>query len=374
MKRLFVILIITFLVLNSPFKACAAQSDSLASDYGADKIIDSLPDEAKDSLSSIGLNGLDINALSNLSLDKIFGELFNSAAKNGKAPVGALAVIIAVMLLYSLIYGIRSSFDNNSLQQVMSVCLTLCVTGAITAPVISVIQSGISVITIAANFMLAYLPVMLAVMTAAGNGASGGSYYALMTFAGEIVSQAGSNIISPFLKVFLGLSVASAVSPNVNLGGFIKFISKLCKWLLGFVMTIFTGVLTLRQLVSSGLDSVTTRAVKFTISSLVPVVGTALSEAYKTVRGSVGLLRSGIGVFALIAVIVVFAPVIIQCLWWMLVLWASKAAGELMGLKEICFLFESVSGVVTLIMAILLCVAAVFIISTSTVLILGGSG
>ena len=104
-----------------------------------------------------------------------------------------------------------------------------------------------------------------------------------------------------------------------------------------------------------------------------PVVGSALSEAYKTVQSSIGLLRSGVGVFALLAVIAVFMPVVIKCLWWLLVLWLSKSAGELMGLKEPCFLLESVSSVFSVILAITLSVCAVFVISTAALFILGGS-
>ena len=370
MKKLFALIFIIIIVISSPARVNAA--DSLAEDYGADSLIDNLPEDTRKSLTDIGLGEFDINALNELSFEKILNGIISSAGEEGKTPLRTLAVIIALLLLYSLLYGLRSSVSNTSLQQVLSICVTLCVTAALVVPIITVINSGIDIIKTASDFMLAYIPVMLVVMTASGKAVSGASYYTLMMFAGQAVTQISSAFIAPFLKLFLGLSISSAVSPNINLSGLVRFISKLIKWSLGFIMCLFTGVLTLRQIVSSGLDSVGTRAVKFTLSSLVPVVGSALSEAYKTVQSSVGLLRSGVGVFALIAVMAVFMPVIIRCLWWLLILWVSRSAGELMGLKEPCFLLESVSGVIGNIFAIILCVSAVFIISTASVLILGG--
>lgn len=372
MKKVFCCIIILFLIAASPFKAYAEYED-YSNDYGAQSLYDELPDESKKSLSDIGLDKFDISSLNNLSFDKIITEILGSVAEQSSSPLKLLAVIIAVMLLYSLLYGIKTSIDNSSMQQVMSICVTLCVTGALVTPVMSVINDGIDTVKTASSFMLAYLPVMLAVMTASGRAVSGGAYYAMMTFLGQAVNQVSANIVLPFLKLFTGLSIASAVSPSINLSGFTRCISKLAKWILGFIMALFSSVLTLRQLISVGLDSVGTRAVKFTLSSLVPVVGSALSEAYKTVEGSVGLLKSGIGVFAIIAVFSVFLPIVLRCLLWLFVLWVSKAAGELMNLREPCLLLESISGVISTILAVILCVAAVFIISTASVLIIGGT-
>ncbi len=373
MKRIIAFITVLFVLASFSASAYADDYSELLKDYGADSLSDSLPDEAKNSLSDIGVDGPDISDLNELSFQKIIDEILSSAAENGSAPLRTLALITAVMLLYSVLYGVKGSFDNSSMQQVMSVCVTLSVTAALVNPAVGVIKASIDAFSAASGFMLAYLPVMLAVMTASGRAVSGGSYYALMSLAGQAVAQVSSRVLAPFLKLFLGLSIACAISPSVNLGGFVRFLSKLIKWGLGFIMTLFTGALTLRQLISGGLDSVGTRAVKFTLSSLVPVVGSALSEAYKTVQSSVGLLRSGVGVFALLAVIAVFMPVVIKCLWWLLVLWLSKSAGELMGLKEPCFLLESVSSVFSVILAITLSVCAVFVISTAALLIMGGS-
>jgi stage III sporulation protein AE len=69
-----------------------------------------------------------------------------------------------------------------------------------------------------------------------------------------------------------------------------------------------------------------------------------------------------------------FAPVLCQCVLWMFVIWASKILGELFGIRDVCVLLESVGEVVSVIFAMLLCVMSVFIISTASVLVLGGAG
>ncbi|MEE3333431.1 MAG: hypothetical protein VZR54_04040 [Ruminococcus sp.] len=367
MKKLFVLLVV-FVVLAMPVSVYAAD------DYGADGLYDNLPDDAKSSLSSIGIDKFDINSLKDISVDSILSEILNSVAEQSKSPLRVLSVITAVLLLNSLLYGIKSSYDNSSLHQALSLCITLCVTGAVVIPIIEVVNSSIEAIKTVSGFMLAYIPVIAVIMTASGQAVSGQSYYVMINIAGQAVSRISADIISPLLKLFLGLSISSAVASNVSLSGLIRFISRTSKWILGFIFGIFTAVLSFRQVISSGLDNVGSKAMRFTISSLVPVVGSALSEAYRTVQGSLGLLKSGVGVFAVIAVIVMFAPVLCRCVLWMFVIWASKTLGELFGIRDVCVLLESVGEVVSVIFAMLLCVMSVFIISTASVLVLGGAG
>lgn len=372
MKALIVFII--FIFCFSPITVKAETYDDLSSQFGAESLIDELPENSRQILEGLGVTGIDYAQLNDISFENVINEILAIAANESSTPLKILASVIAVMLLYSILYSIKTSAKTTSMEQILSVCVTLCITCIIVIPVCDVINWGIEIISTASNFMLAYIPVMMVIMAANGRAVSGASYYSLMIFAGQGVTQISTNIISPFLKIFLGLSVTSAVSPNVNLNGFIEMTAKITKWLLGFIMTIFTALLTFRQLITTAMDNVSTRAVRFTLTSLVPVVGSALSDAYKTVQSSVGLLKSGVGVFVIISVAVVFLPAIIQCLFWLMSLGLCKSVGEVLDLKEPCMILNSVNIVITTVLAILLCIMSVFIISTALVLLLGGGG
>lgn len=220
--------------------------------------------------------------------------------------------------------------------------------------------------------MLAYVPVMAVIMASSGSVAGSASYYAVMIGAGEGVSQLSSKIIVPLLNMFLGLSITSSVSPSVNLSGFMSMISKSVKWLLGFAMTIFTAVLTFRQLISVSVDNVSTRAVRFTLNSFIPIVGSALSDAYKVVQGSIGLLKSGIGIIVILSVTIVFMPMILQGVMWMFTLWIGKSTAEVLNLNGPAKLLENISSVFSTLIAVLLCIMSIYILSTAAVIMLGG--
>ncbi|MBR1731811.1 MAG: hypothetical protein IJ725_05210 [Ruminococcus sp.] len=368
--KYFLSFLFAFVFLCAPITVYAENN---VLDYDTSGIMDSLPDDAQSSLSDIGVTSPDINELKNLSFDKIFNEILSITAESAETPLKTLAVLIAIMLLCSLLYSFKSSAKTSAMQSVLSVCSTLCVTLAVSVPVLSVIEHSVNVIKSASDFMLAYIPAIVFIISAMGKAASGASYYGMTVFMGQCVSGVSSELIAPFLRLFLALGITSAVSPSVNLSGIIKTISKVFKWILGFVMTLFSSFLTVKQLISSGIDSVSDRAVKFSLTSFVPVAGAALSEAYKSVAGSVGLLKSGVGVLALIAVAVMFLPAVLECALWMFSIWAAGSVGELLNLSEPRALFESIGTVLSTVFAVLLSVAAVFLISTALVFMTGGS-
>jgi len=372
MKKIIILFI--FIILFTPVKVNAESYETFSQQSGAEALIDELPENSRQILENFGVTGVDYKELSEISFEDVINEVIAIASKESSTPMKITASVIAVMLLYSVLYSIKTSAKSTSMEQILSVCVTLCITCIIVIPVCDVINSGIKIISIASDFMLAYIPVMMVILVANGRAVSGASYYSLMIFACQGVTQASTNIILSLLKIFLGLSVTSAVSPDINLKGFIETAGKITKWILGFIMTVFTALLTFRQLITTAMDNVSTRAVRFTLTSLVPVVGSALSDAYKTVQSSVGLLKSGVGVFVIISVAVVFLPVIIQCLFWLFSLNLCKSVGEVLDLKEPCMILSSVTTVITTVFAILLCIMSVFIISTALVLLLGGGG
>ncbi|HBG55143.1 MAG TPA: stage III sporulation protein AE, partial [Ruminococcaceae bacterium] len=168
------------------------------------------------------------------------------------------------------------------------------------------------------------------------------------------------------------LSIVSAVSPNVNLGGLCGVLNKVAKWVMGLGMTLFTGLVTMHSFVATSVDGTGAKAAKFVVSSFVPVVGNALGEALNTVGGCIRTLKSGVGAFGLLAGIFIFLPVLAECLLWMLTLAVCAGISQIFGMQSITALLKASSDVVSTMLAILLCSMMVLIISTVVMMTIGG--
>ena len=87
----------------------------------------------------------------------------------------------------------------------------------------------------------------------------------------------------------------------------LKRIAGTLKWVVTSVLTVvllvFVGYLTVSGVIAGSTDAVTVKAAKFTMSSLVPVVGGILSDAAETVLAGAGILKNAVGVFGMLAVL-----------------------------------------------------------------------
>lgn len=340
--------------------------DQINSLYG------SLSSDVQEDLKSIGANKVDALSLSEISFEAIMNLIFDKMSQQSKGVLSSSAVVISILILNALLDSYTDALKSSQMKEVLSVVSTLCITSTLVLPVIDLISDCILTVTDASNFMLLYIPIMVAILTLSGQAVTGASYYSFMVLACQGVSQISSKFISPLLNVYLGFCVSSSISNRVHLKGFCQMFSKIIKWLVAFTMTVFSALMTIRGMITTAYDSVTARAVRFTMSSFIPIVGAALSESYKTIQGSINLLRTGAGVFVILAIAVVFIPVIVRCLLWMLSINFCKSIGEVIGVTTQLNMLSSVSSVVSTIFAITVCIMSVFIISTALLITLGG--
>lgn len=338
---------------------------------GADELEYALPDGTREILSDLGIDGVDTDKLSSLSFNDIISKLTELSHENSKNPLRASAAVAAILIITAVISGFKTA-ALNSLSQVVGIVSTLCICTVLVYPIVDVITQCGLIIESSAKFMLAYVPVMVAVMISSGQAMAAASYKVLMMSAGEAVYQISSNVLVPFMNIFMGLSIASAVSPRLKLSSVNDLIYRGTKWVLGFIMSIFAALLTLREIIAAAGDTAGVRAVKLAINSFVPLVGGAISDAYQTVHSCIKLLKSGVGVFAILGVAFIFIPVVIKCVLWLLAVNVCAGIGDILDLNPQSELLRSCGKVLGTLLAILFSCIVVFIISTAIILILGG--
>ena len=353
-------------MMLSVFKVGA---EELTFDYS--QVYQSLSPQVCEKLGEMGLNSADANTLSKLSFESVISQLVKTAGESFSSPFSGLITIVAVLLLCSILSAYKNSLSNE-IGNTVQAAASLCVCCAVVIPAAGFISTTESVVSVSANLFLAYIPIAAVMMAASGKAISSASYQASMIAVGQGAVRIFSNVILPFLNIFLGLSITSGIAPQARLSGFSAMTLRFTRRLLAFAMTIFAAVLSIRQLLSDNLDSVAVRAVKFGLTSFVPVVGSALGEAYKTVQGSVQLMKSGLGVFVILAIALTFLPLLVQGIGWSLCLMLGKALAEAMGVDGCARLLEALREVFSTIVAVLLSMMAVFIISTAAAFMVGG--
>ncbi|MDD5952891.1 MAG: stage III sporulation protein AE [Oscillospiraceae bacterium] len=339
---------------------------------GAKELPDRLPEETREGLSEIGVDSVDLEQVGAVDAGDILSSIVRSITEKLPSILTAFFSMIAVMLLLALVNSMKLSLGEQPVGGVIHLVGMLCVIGIVLTPVVTCITEAATVISGGAYFMLGCIPVLVGFLFAAGQVSAGTSFSALLLALCNVVSFAASHFIVPVLHIFLGFSLVSSLSPNLNLNGICKSFYAVLKWILGFAMTIFSGLLTMQGLLGSAVDVTTNKSVKFVVSSFVPIVGTALGEAFGTVHSCAKALKSGVGAFGILAIGFLFLPILLQCVLWMLSLSVGAGIGDVFDLRELSALLRSIAKVISMLVAILLCCVVMLVVSLEIIMMTGG--
>ena len=370
-RKVTVIFIISILFISIfTIEVSANQISELEKSINELKV--SLSETARADLEYLGVASTDINSLSKVDMTSMLNLVLSKFSSESRGPMSVITVLISVLIIDALVMSYKDGLRQSSFKEVLALVSTLCVTSVLVFPVIDLINDCLLTVKDASDFMLLYIPVMVTILAFSGHAVSGASYYSCMVMSCQGLSRLSSVVIAPLLNVYMSFCISASLTHRVNLKGFCDMFSKFIKWLIAFSMTIFSALLTIRSMITTAYDSVTTRAVRFTMSSFIPIVGAALSESYKTIQGSINLLRTGAGVFVILAIFVVFLPTIVRCIMWLFAIGLCKSVAQLLGVTNELEILSSVNSVVSTVFAVIMSVLAVFIISTALLITLGG--
>ena len=246
----------------------------------------------------------------------------------------------------------------------LSICLVMI------KPIVEIILKTSNIMNSVSKFMISYIPIITGIMYATGQSLLGSSYSTVMILFSEFIMQISSKILIPILNIFLAISITSSMPTTCSFSNVCSFFSKTAKWIIGISTVVFVGILTIQSVITSAADNIGTKTLKFMLSGSVPVVGKTLGDALLVINGSVKLLKSGVGAFFLLAVGVIFIPVILDCLTFKIVSAISLNLSETFGITSASKLIKNTTEVLNLLLIIVLCCLIVLLVSTSLIILI----
>lgn len=366
------LLAILFLLAGLSIPAAAQSQEidlqSQMDAVGADELMDQLPGDAQRLLDSAGVDGIDYKQLLLLTPAQFFHSIWQLVLEKLKQPMTTFCAVLGTVLLCALLDCLKTSLWEGNLSSAFSAVAAVCTSAAIAAPIINCITTTAGAIRDCSNFILAFVPVFSSVVTAAGQPVTATTYTVFLFGACQVVSQVVSGTLVPLMGIYLALCIVGSLTPGIDIVSVAKVIKSTVCWSLGFLLTIFVGLLSLQTVVASGSDTVVAKTAKFLIGSFVPVVGSALSDAFVATQGYMKLLKATVGAFGTLVAALTFLPIFLQTSIWYLTVNLTAAISSMLGIKQVSDILKSASAVLGVLIAVSLCVALLVIISTSLVL------
>ena len=338
---------------------------------GVSKLSSYIPDEIANDLENIGIKTSNWQEFLRINPSKIFNFIFKKIKNNISKPLKTMCTIVFIVIIYATIKSFNFELDDN-VGKVMIVISLLCICLCLVNPVSDCIGNISNIIKNIVNFMLCYAPVMSTIMIASGQPVTATFYQNLVLFSGQIINYIFEYFVVPVINILFSLSLISCLTNTFDLTKIIQYFYKIIKTVLEFVSVIFTGILTLQNLVAGATDNVGTSAAKFALNSFVPVVGGMLTDAFGTVTGCLKLLKSSTGVFGILVGMLMFLPSIIECFLWSVSLNISACVSEIFGIEKVTNMLKSIAKIMSLLISVLVFVAVILIVSSAIVMIMGG--
>lgn len=375
-----IVMIITFIaVLISSNISYADTQDELLKTQQDSLNISSFLKEVEKYTSSI-YEDINVKDMFNLALtgkidnEKLFKSILNILGKEVIGSVKILGSIIVIIVIHSILKNISEGLENKSISQITYyVQYILIVTLIMTnfSQVITMIKESVQNLV---GFIDMLIPMLLTLIIATGNIVSAGMLQPILLFIITFIGNFINNIILPLVLVSTALGIVSKISDRIQIDKLSKFFKSSVVWILGVVLTLFVGVVSLEGNLSSSVDGVTAKTAKAAVSSFIPVVGKILGDAVDTVIGCSSILKNAIGIIGVVVVIGICIAPIIKLTILMAVYYLGAALCQPIADSKIISLLEQMGDTFKILLAILCSVSVMFIIGVTLVINISNSG
>ena len=339
---------------------------------GASDLTGRLPRDVQELLGELELDSLDPDSYTQLSFQQVTALLSSLLSRQSSGPLQALGMLMGAVLVTAAFSGLETSTLSLSMRRTYHNVAILSAGGLLLVPLFSLLDTVGQVIQQAVVFLTAYVPVYAGLIATGGRGVGAISYQATLLGASQLLAWLMQSVVLPVLTVSLAFGCAGSVAEEFCLDRFSQTLHKGVLWGLGLFSTVFSFLLSLQQMAASAGDSLGGRVMRFSLSSFVPVVGGLLGEAYSTVVGCAGLLRTTVGCFGVVAVVLMVLPTLLSCVCWSVGLHLAGDAAALFALGPVEKLCRTAAGAVRVLIAVLASVALLMIISTLIVSMTAG--
>ncbi|NNU84445.1 stage III sporulation protein AE [Geobacillus sp. BMUD] len=222
------------------------------------------------------------------------------------------------------------------------------------------------------HFIIALVPLLLALLATSGGVASAAFFHPIILFVMNITGTVVEYVTLPLLLLAALLSVVSTLSDRYKATQLADLLNKAALGLLGLILTVFLGVMSVRGATAAVADGVALRAAKFVTGNFIPVVGKLFTDAADTVVAASMLLKNTVGLVgaAILLMIAIFPAVKIFTI--VIVYKLSAAVLQPLGGGPVLSCLNIIGKSIAYVLAALLIVSLMFFLSL-TVMVMAGN-
>lgn len=312
----------------------------------------------------------DYEKLFSSGFDNIRAFFSDTLKEKLEADAGWFFMMLCLLMLMSVF---SSAYDFSSSNDMLALFTALIISVTTVGKITSFVNCTVSAISLNSKLMLSFVPVFTVLISLSGSPTSALTYNSLVLLFCELMSAFIDKIYLGLIGAYFSLSLSFSLNSNINLNRFVNCVNRCVNMILGFAASMFTGFLTLKNILSFSTDSLSVKGVKFLINSLIPVIGSSLSEAYSAILGSINLMKGSLGVIGVFALVLINIPALCEGVIHYALMSLLSCFAEILGLSRASETLKCFSSCVRILLLVCLFHVFILLISTGIMMMLKGN-
>ena len=282
------------------------------------------------------------------------GLLEPQLAQSGKV---ALSIIGAALLI-----SVLKSRDGPG-KEAVSLIGIVGISCILLQPAGAQINSAAETISQLSEYGKLLLPVMTAALAAQGGVTTSAALYTATVAFDALLSSLISMVLLPMVYIYLVLSVCHGALGDDMMKRMRDLMKSIMTWTLKTILYIFTAYIGITGVVSGAADQSAVKAAKLTISGMVPVVGSILSDASEAVLVGAAVVKNTAGIAGILVIIAIAIVPFLQIGLQYLCLKLTAAVCSLFSDKGITGIIQDFSGAMGFLLGMTGAMCLMFLIS-----------
>lgn len=223
------------------------------------------------------------------------------------------------------------------------------------------------------DFMMAMIPLLLTLLASMGSIVTVSVMHPLIIFMIHTVGTVIYTVVFPLLFFSAVLHIASSLSDRYKVTQLADLLRNLSVGLLGVLLTVFLGVISVRGATGAVTDGAAIKTAKFLTGNFVPVVGRMFSDATDTVMSASLLLKHAVGIAGVVILLLLCVFPAVKILTLALIYNVSAAILQPLGESPIIVCLQTIGKSMIYVFAALAAVSLMFFLAVTIILTAGNA-
>ena len=343
--------------------------------FGINSFIENSNEYAGEFFEDIDISEILNSAISgNVDNQSLYQRILNLFGTELQTGIKTLLSILVIIIIHSILKSVSENLENDTISSIIYYVQYIAIVTIVLANFSDIVQMVKNTANNLVGFMNCLVPILLSLMIYTGSITTGSVIEPIILFMINFIGNLIETVFIPVTLIIAAICIVSKISDKVQIEKLSKFMKSSLTWVLGIILTIFVGVLSIEGTLSSSVDGITAKTAKAVVSSAVPIVGKILGDAVDTVLGCGIILKNAVGFVGVIIVIgICIMPIIklgILTICYKLVSSVCEPIAD----GKLISLLDQIGDIFKILLAILSAISFMVIIGTTLVIKISNSG